>query len=194
MVVVEVVVVVVGRVVVVVLDVVVVVEVVVDVVVVVGRVVVVVLDVVVVVGRVVVVDVVVVEVVVVVGRVVVVDVLVVVLEVVVVVVGAVTDTEQPVALVTRIGTLLVSNRFRNASPIGVTVFVVPTTLNVTLAMLTTPVGPVRLMLWKPEIGVEPLANVEESVVGEVWNSGVLPPTTPWFAMFRTVGSYVSVIP
>jgi hypothetical protein len=152
--------------------------------------------VVVVVGRVVVVvlEVVVVEVVVLVGRVVVVDVVVVVLEVVVVVVGAVTDTEQPVALVTGIGELLVSNRFRMVSPIGVTVFVVPTTLNVTFVMLTTPVGPSRLMLWKPEIGVEPLVNVEESVVGAVWNSAVLPPTTPSIAIVRTVGSYVSVIP
>ena len=166
-----------------------------DVVVVVGWVVVVVDEVVVVVGWVVVV---VDEVVVVVGWVVVVlDVVVVggcvvVVEVVVVVVVAgTTDTVQPVA-VAEIALPVVSNKERNVSPITASAGVEATTLNVTFATLTTPVGPVRFVFCNPEMRVDPLVNVLGAVVGLPMNSDVFPPATE--AIVTTAGSYVNVIP
>jgi hypothetical protein len=66
--------------------------------------------------------------------------------VVVVVVGGgpCTDTVHPLAPVIGIGLPPVSNRDRTVRPIGVTAAVELTTLNVTFATLTTPVGEVRL--------------------------------------------------
>src|SRR2546429_9245163 len=146
-----------------------VVEVVVDVVVVVGRWVVVVGDVVVL--EVVVVELVVVggtPVVVVVGRVVVVvvdggsvivDVVVVAMVVLVVDVvvepAPVTDTLQPVPVAGRVGAELVSKRFFTVRPMAVVVLAVAATLKVIMATLTTPVGDVRLTLWKAERLVVP---------------------------------------
>ena len=176
-----------------------VVEVVVGVVVVVGRCVVVVAD-----G--VVVEVAVVElvvggaVVVVGGRVVVVDggsvaVDVVVVAMVVLVVDVVvdpapiTDTLQPVPVAGRIGAELVSKRFFTVRPMAVVVLAVAATLKVIMATLTTPVGDVRLTLWKAERLVVPGVGV--FVVGLPENSAVFPPSTD--ASVRTAGSYVTAI-
>jgi len=176
-----------------------VVEVVVDVVVVVGRCVVVVAD-----G--VVVEVAVVElvvggaVVVVGGRVVVVDggsvaVDVVVVAMVVLVVDVVvdpapiTDTLQPVPVAGRIGAELVSKRVFTVRPMAVVALAVAATLKVIMATLTTPVGDVRLTLWKAERLVVPGVGV--FVVGLPENSAVFPPSTD--ASVRTAGSYVTAI-
>ncbi|SRR5437773_8159136 len=176
-----------------------VVEVVVGVVVVVGRCVVVVAD-----G--VVVEVAVVElvvggaVVVVGGRVVVVDggsvaVDVVVVAMVVLVVDVVvdpapiTDTLQPVPVAGRIGAELVSKRFFTVRPMAVVVLAVAATLKVIMATLTTPVGDVRLTLWKAERLVVPGIGV--FVVGLPENSAVFPPATD--ASVRTAGSFMRTI-
>jgi len=176
-----------------------VVEVVVGVVVVVGRCVVVVAD-----G--VVVEVAVVElvvggaVVVVGGRVVVVDggsvaVDVVVVAMVVLVVDVVvdpapiTDTLQPVPVAGRIGAELVSKRVFTVRPMAVVALAVAATLKVIMATLTTPVGDVRLTLWKAERLVVPGVGV--FVVGLPENSAVFPPSTD--ASVRTAGSYVTAI-
>src|SRR5436309_1382759 len=164
--------------------VVVVLEVVVD-----GRVLVVVLEVVLLVV------VVVLDVVVVVGSVVVVvGVLVVVLvEVVVVDVvvdpAPITDTLQPVPVAGRIATELVSKRVFTVRPMSVIVLAVAATLKVIMATLTTPVGDVRLELWKAERLVVPGVGV--FVVGLPENWAVLPPATD--ATVRTAGSYVTAI-
>ena len=181
-----------------------VVEVVVDVVVVVGRWVVVVGDVVVL--EVVVVELVVVvggtPVVVVVGRVVVVvvdggsvivDVVLVAMVVLVVDVvvdpAPVTDTLQPVPVAGRIGAELVSKRFFTVRPMAVVVLAVAATLKVIMATLTTPVGDVRLTLWKAERLVVPGIGV--FVVGLPENSAVFPPATD--ASVRTAGSFMRTI-
>jgi hypothetical protein len=112
--------------------------------------------------------------------------------VVVVVMPPVTTTEQPLAPVMGIATALVSKRLRISRPMSVEPFAVGATSNVTVATLTTPVGPLVLNCCKPEIGVEPLVKVDLFVVGLVENSGVLPPTTD--AIVTVAGSYVIVIP
>src|SRR5437667_48050 len=168
-----------------------------------GRVVVVVDEVVVVVvgGRVLVVVVlevvvlvvvVVVEVVVVVGGGVVVLVVVLVEVVVVDVVvdpAPITDTLQPVPVAGRIATELVSKRVFTVRPMSVIVLAVAATLKVIMATLTTPVGNVRLELWKAERLVVPGVGV--FVVGLPENWAVLPPATD--ATVRTAGSYVTAI-
>src|SRR5438132_10438015 len=183
-----------------------VVEVVVDVVVVVGRWVVVVGDVVVL--EVVVVELVVVvvggtPVVVVVGRVVVVvvedggsvivDVVLVAMVVLVVDVvvdpAPVTDTLQPVPVAGRIGAELVSKRVFTVRPRSVVALAVAATLKPIMATLTTPVGDVRLTLWKAERLVVPGVGV--FVVGLPENSAVFPPATD--ASVRTAGSYVTAV-
>ena len=181
-----------------------VVEVVVDVVVVVGRWVVVVGDVVVL--EVVVVELVVVvggtPVVVVVGRVVVVvvdggsvivDVVVVAMVVLVVDVvvdpAPITDTLQPVPVAGRIAAELVSKRVFTVRPMAVVALAVAATLKVIMATLTTPVGDVRLTLWKAERLVVPGVGV--FVVGFPENSAVFPPETD--ASVRTAGSYVTAV-
>ena len=181
-----------------------VVEVVVDVVVVVGCWVVVVGDVVVL--EVVVVELVVVvggtPVVVVVGRVVVVvvdggsvivDVVLVAMVVLVVDVvvdpAPVTDTLQPVPVAGRIGAELVSKRFFTVRPMAVVALAVAATLKVIMATLTTPVGIVRLELWKAERLVVPGIGV--FVVGLPENSAVFPPATD--ASVRTAGSFMRTI-
>ena len=197
-VVVDEVVVAVGRVVVVVVEVVglmvvAVVEVVVGVVVVVGRWVVVVADGVVV--EVVAVELVVggrvVVVVVVDGGSVAVDVVVVAMVVVDVVVdpAPITDTLQPVPVAGRIGVELVSKRVFTVRPMAVVALAVAATPKVIMATLTTPVGDVRLALWKAERLVVPGVGV--FVVGLPENSAVLPP--PIDASVRTAGSYVTAI-
>ena len=159
-----------------------------DVVVVVGRVVVV--DVlVVVVGGLVVVVVVVGVVVVVVGVVVVVVVLVVVVVdvvvvdggvvVVVVLGGVVIITVQPVPVTGVMGLPPVSNRLRTVSPMTAIASELATAPNVTLATLTTPVGPAVLTFWNVESLVSQLMPVQTFLllVGVPENSEVLPPAT-----------------
>ena len=110
---------------------------------------------------------------------------VVVVELVVVVVVPVSTTIQPV-VVAEIGLEFVSKRLRIVSPIEVVVLTVPTTLNVILVTLTTPVGLVRLLDWNAEMFVVPVVNEAGSVVGAPENSAVFPPATD--AIVRTVGS------
>jgi hypothetical protein len=63
-------------------------------------------------------------------------------------------------------------------------------LNVIFATLTTFLGPSRRVLWRPEMMVEPLVKVPEFAVGELANSGVLPPATE--AIVATPVLYVIV--
>ena len=124
----------------------------------------------------------------------VVDVLVVVLvEVVVVDVvvdpAPITDTLQPVPVAGRIATELVSKRVFTVRPMSVIVLAVAATLKVIMATLTTPVGNVRLEVWKAEMLVVPGVGV--FVVGLPENWAVLPPATD--ATVRTAGSYVTAI-
>src|SRR5439155_1619297 len=94
------------------------------------------------------------------GRVLVVEVLVVVVVVVVVVdvvvdPAPITDTLQPVPVAGRIATELVSKRVFTVRPMSVIVLAVAATSKVIMATLTTPVGNVRLELWKAERLVVP---------------------------------------
>src|SRR5438105_4539811 len=111
------------------------------------------------------------------GRVVVVVVLGVEVVVVDVVVDAapITDTLQPVPVAGRIATELVSKRVFTVRPMSVIVLAVAATLKVIMATLTTPVGNVRLELWKAERLVVPGVGV--FVVGLPENWAVLPPAT-----------------
>src|SRR3989442_1789089 len=126
--------------------------------------------------------------------VVVVDVVVVVLvEVVVVDVvvdpAPITDTLQPVPVAGRIATELVSKRVFTVRPMSVIVLALAATLKVIMATLTTPVGNVRLELWKAERLVVPGVGVFVVGLPESW--AVLPPATD--ATVRTAGSYVTAI-
>src|SRR5262249_45652805 len=112
--------------------------------------------------------------------------------VVVVAAAPVTVTEQPLPPVMVIGLADVSKRLRIVSPMFVEPLAPGATSNVTLATLTTPTGPPMLNCWSPEIGVDPLLNVAELVVGWGWNSAVLPPTTA--LIVSSAGSYVIVTP
>jgi len=113
--------------------------------------------------------------------------------VVVVVVGGVIERPHPVALQAcapagiQIGALLVSNRLLIASPIEAG-DAAATALKVTMATLTTPVGPVRLLVWNAFNFVWQLLAAGQVVetVGVPWNAGVLPPET--VATVTTVGS------
>ena len=112
------------------------------------------------------------------------------LEVVVVVdVEPVTETLQPVPVAGRIGLELVSKRFLTVRPMAVVVLAVAPISKVIIATLTTPVGDVRLTLWKAERLVVPGVGV--FVVGLPENSAVVPPPTD--ASVRTAGSYVTAI-
>src|SRR5712692_9195745 len=135
------------------------------------------------------------DVVVVDGRVVVVMAVVVVVdgEGVVVVVGAgVIETAQPVALQLcgpgglQIALSLVSNRLFIASPIDAVA--AACAVKVTLATLTTPVGPLRLLVWNAASLVWQLLAVGHIVplCGVPWNSVVFPPAT--VATVTRVGS------
>jgi hypothetical protein len=113
--------------------------------------------------------------------------------VVVVVVGAgVIETAQPVALQLcgpgglQIALSLVSNRLFIASPIEAVA--AACAVKVTLATLTTPVGPLRLLVWNAAILVWQLLAVAHIVpfVGVPWNSVVFPPAT--VATVTRVGS------
>ena len=101
----------------------------------------------------------------------------------------VTDTLQPVPVAGRIATELVSKRDFTVRPMSVIVLAVAATLKVIMATLTTPVGIVRLPLWKAERLVVPGVGV--FVVGLPENWAVLPPATD--ATVRTAGSYVTAI-
>src|SRR5437016_825106 len=101
----------------------------------------------------------------------------------------VTDTLQPVPVAGRIGAELVSKRFFTVRPMAVVVLAVAATLKVIMATLTTPVGDVRLTLWKAERLVVPGIGV--FVVGLPENSAVFPPATD--ASVRTAGSFMRTI-
>ena len=101
----------------------------------------------------------------------------------------VTATLQPVPVAGRIGLESVSKRFFTVRPMSVVVLAVSATLKVIMATLTTPVGDVRLALWKAARLVVPGVGV--FVVGLPENSAVLPPATD--ASVRTAGSYVTTI-
>ena len=94
-----------------------------------------------------------------------------------------TITMHPQA-VGEIGFEFVSKRLPTVRPTDVVV--APTTLNLTRVMLTTPVGPVRLPVWKAEMFVLPLVKEPGLVVGVPANSGLFPPSTD--AIVSTVGS------
>ena len=99
--------------------------------------------------------------------------------VVVVVGGVVIDTVQPVPVAGVMGLPPVSNRLRIVSPMGAIVSELATALNVTLATLTTPVGPVVLALWNAVILVSQLVPLQTFLllVGVPANSEVLPLAT-----------------
>ena len=101
----------------------------------------------------------------------------------------VTDTLQPVPVAGRIGTELVSKRVFTVRPIAVVALAVAATSRVIMATLTTPVGDVRLALWKAERLVVPGVGV--FVLGLPEKSGALPPATD--ATVRTAGSYMTAI-
>ena len=101
----------------------------------------------------------------------------------------VTDTLQPVPVAGRIGTELVSKRVFAVRPIAVVALAVAATSRVIMATLTTPVGDVRLALWKAERLVVPGVGVFGLGLPE--NSAALPPATD--ASVRTAGSYVTAI-
>jgi len=101
----------------------------------------------------------------------------------------ITDTLQPVPVAGRIGVELVSKRVFTVRPMAVVALAVAATLKVIMATLTTPVGDVRLTLWKAERLVVPGVGV--FVVGLPENSAVFPPSTD--ASVRTAGSYVTAI-
>src|SRR5882724_2604020 len=101
----------------------------------------------------------------------------------------ITDTLQPVPVAGRIGAELVSKRVFTVRPMAVVALAVAATPKVIMATLTTPVGDVRLALWKAERLVVPGVGV--FVVGLPENSAVLPP--PIDASVRTAGSYVTAI-
>ncbi len=93
--------------------------------------------------------------------------------------GVVIDTVQPVPVAGVMGLPPVSNRLRIVSPMGAIVSELATALNVTLATLTTPVGPVVLALWNAVILVSQLVPLQTFLllVGVPANSEVLPLAT-----------------
>ena len=99
--------------------------------------------------------------------------------VVVVLGGVVIITVQPVPVTGVMGLPPVSNRLRTVRPMGAIVSELATALNVTLAILTTSVGPVVLAFWNAEILVSQLAPLQTFLllVGVPENSEVLPPAT-----------------
>src|SRR6266446_6440540 len=101
----------------------------------------------------------------------------------------ITDTLQPVPVAGRIGVELVSKRVFTVRPMAVVALAVAATPKVITETLTTPVGDVRLALWKAERLVVPGVGV--FVVGSPENSAVFPPATG--ASVRTAGSYVTAI-
>jgi hypothetical protein len=106
------------------------------------------------------------------------------LVVVVVVAGPVSDTLQPVPVDGRIGMELVSKRSFTVRAMSVVVLVLAVTLKVIIATLTTPVGDVRLAVWKAASLAVPGIGV--FVVGAPENSVVVPPATD--ASVKTAGS------
>jgi len=97
---------------------------------------------------------------------------------VVVVAGGVIERPHPIALQAcgpQIELLLVSNRLLIASPIEAGV-AAATASKVTMATLTTPVGPVRLA-WNAAILVTQLLAVGQTVwaIGVPWNPVLVPP-------------------
>jgi len=101
----------------------------------------------------------------------------------------VTDTLHPAPVAGRIATELVSKRVFTVRPMAVVALAVAATSKVIMATLTTPVGNVRLELWKADRLVVPGVGV--FVVGLPENWAVLPPATD--ATVRTAGSYVTAI-
>src|SRR5205809_733623 len=73
--------------------------------------------------------------------------------------GPLTDTLQPVPVAGTMGAVLVSKRWSTVSPMDAVVLAVATTSKVIIATLTTPVGEVKLALWKAVTLVVPGAVV-----------------------------------
>ena len=101
----------------------------------------------------------------------------------------ITDTLQPVPVAGRIAVELVSKRVFTVRSMAVVALAVGATLKAIMATLTTPVGDVRLTLWKAERLVVPGVGV--FVVGLPENSAVFPPATD--ASVRTAGSFMRTI-
>src|SRR5207244_11496831 len=80
----------------------------------------------------------------------------------------ITDTLQPVPVAGRIAAELVSKRVFTVRPMSVIVLAVAATLKVIMATLTTPVGNVRLELWKAEMLVVPGVGVCVVGLPENW--------------------------
>ena len=99
--------------------------------------------------------------------------------VVVVLGGVVIITVQPVPLTGVMGLPPVSNRLRTVSPMTAIASELATAPNVTLATLTTPVGPAVLTFWNVESLVSQLMPLHTFLllVGVPENSEVLPPAT-----------------
>ena len=101
----------------------------------------------------------------------------------------VTDTLHPAPVAGRIATELVSKRVFTVRPMAVVALAVAATSKVIMATLTTPVGDVRLALWKAERLVVPGVGV--FVLGLPEKSAALPPATD--TSVRTAGSYMTAI-
>ena len=101
-----------------------------------------------------------------------------------VVVGVVTATVHPISVDGRMSLEFVSNRYRTLSPMEADVLAAATASKVTFATLTSPVGAIRLLLWKLETLVVPGTPVFD--VGVPENSDVSPPATE--AIVTTFGS------
>ena len=99
--------------------------------------------------------------------------------VVVVLGGVVIITVQPVPVTGVMGLPPVSNRLRTVSPMTAIASELATAPNVTLATLTTPVGPAVLTFWNVESLVSQLMPLHTFLllVGVPENSEVLPPAT-----------------
>ena len=99
--------------------------------------------------------------------------------VVVVLGGVVIITVQPVPVTGVMGLPPVSNRLRTVSPMTAIASELATAPNVTLATLTTPVGPAVLTFWNVESLVSQLMPLQTFLllVGVPENSEVLPPAT-----------------
>ena len=93
--------------------------------------------------------------------------------------GVVIDTVQPVPVAGVMGLPPVSNRLRTVSPMTAIASELATAPNVTLATLTTPVGPAVLTFWNVESLVSQLMPLQTFLllVGVPENSEVLPPAT-----------------
>jgi len=90
----------------------------------------------------------------------------------------------PISVDGRMSLEFVSYRYRTVSPMEADVLAAATASKVTFATLTSPVGAIRLLVWKLETLVVPGTPVFD--VGVLENSDVSPPATE--ATVTTLGS------